>query len=95
MKSPKSFADCEIAEANLQRSQTVSNELCWKCRDFILEHHFSKDFFDGPFHCHHEPKEKEKCWCEICFYDREIKHYPSGYVIKAKFCPECGRSLNG
>jgi 4-hydroxy-3-methylbut-2-en-1-yl diphosphate synthase IspG/GcpE len=43
-------------------------------------------------HCHHEPKEKPKCWCEI--NDQYLYRINKRIVgVEALFCPECGREL--
>ncbi len=55
-------------------------------------------------HCHHEPKEKQKCWCEG-YGKGEIKldvarmvdftfHGRITAPVYVRFCPECGRKLN-
>ena len=45
------------------------SELCWKCREFMEAVRFQNTSY---IHCHHEPKEKPKCWCE---YPNYIKEY--------------------
>ena len=39
-------------------------------------------------HCHHEPKEKEKCWCQKFEEDSVIKIYANQF-----YCHQCGRKL--
>lgn len=74
----------------------MNEDLCWKCReDFMVRcHDYGLDgyFADHFLHCHHEPNEKPKCWCE------EMNCTP-GYrqlnqtVVFVSFCPECGKKL--
>jgi hypothetical protein len=75
----------------------MSDNLCWKCREFAQKQHW--DLADPSLHCHHEPKEKQKCWCER--FPRGNFHvgHKSGLheedleFNKINFCPECGRKL--
>lgn len=62
------------------------SDLCWKCREKIPT---SMSCLWDVLHCHHEPKEKEKCWCETnsCYFDAMAGTH------KPKFCPECGKKL--
>jgi hypothetical protein len=80
----------------------MSEGLCYKCRQAILDKWGNKAFFLPSQHCHHEPKEKLKCWCE---YDRlkkiQLNYAPMnryditniGVPYTPNFCPECGRKL--
>jgi hypothetical protein len=80
----------------------MSEELCWKCEEWMISHGITKC---PPDHCHHEPKEKPKCWCEgegehriqkFCTpynYLGGRRYYTMMPVEKAKFCPDCGRKL--
>ncbi len=72
--------------------------LCWECqKEMDLQGYVRPHPW---VHCHHEPKEKPKCWCE---YDLEKKlqlnyaepYYPSriGVAYKPTYCPDCGRKL--
>jgi hypothetical protein len=69
-------------------------DLCWECRKDL-----HSMVINGSDHCHHEPKEKEKCWCEPLIDPTEkytvVLNNRSGReeVLRLKFCPECGRSL--
>ena len=74
-------------------------KLCWKCRErFKGSGNPYIDTIVDTLHCHHEPKEKEKCWCE---YDYKNPFYvecsdadqPDVKSYRIKFCPVCGRKL--
>ena len=70
------------------------SDLCWRCEEQLKKLVDMGEVVRKGFtwiHCHHYPKEKEKCWCErvgknIISYDGVVWHIP-------KHCPECGRSL--
>jgi len=70
----------------------MSEKLCRKCRDRIIELFVTltplgEQWVSEVFHCHHgEPKEKEKCWCEIDNMD--VWKYR-----KWCYCPKCGKKL--
>ncbi len=79
----------------------MTEGLCWKCREKfggMYDSHASlKDF--PFFHCHHSPKEKEKCWCEDeyrkinldCGYRGKLRL--NEVLIEMHFCPQCGSKL--
>jgi hypothetical protein len=72
----------------------MENELCWKCRDYYLNKYGSNCYFTPNQHCHHEPKEKEKCWCEYAEKERTGRYPTKGALgFKALYCPECGKKL--
>jgi len=76
--------------------------LCWECRERWGDHLTDKSNLDRllevdkPWlHCHHEPKEKAKCWCEG---DRALLYAKSitticGNAVEINFCPQCGKKL--
>jgi len=72
--------------------------LCWKCRE-MMGYPLDALLKNPHLHCHHEPKKKEKCWCELNL--NYYLSYPTGtnliaetyQIFKPKFCPECGRKL--
>jgi len=68
----------------------MSEGLCWECKQAILDKWGKKAFFLPWQHCHHEPKEKPKCWCEYKFGQ---KLYYNGQEFTINFCPQCGRRL--
>ncbi len=77
------------------------SDLCWKCREYPYGETTSVDR-DSPWvHCHHEPKEKAKCFCEYervtrtdmvsaqeKVGDKIVEHFR-----RVNFCPQCGRCL--
>lgn len=76
----------------------MTDTLCWKCRedfdrrchDYGLDGYFANHFL----HCHHEPKEKKKCWCEGDMGLVQIKVDQRESVWhRATYCPECGKKL--
>ena len=66
------------------------SDLCWKCREKIGHINGVECSFAWT-HCHHEPKEKEKCWCDGST-GKEI-WYNEKDKWKISFCPVCGRKL--
>jgi len=65
------------------------SDLCWKCKQEMTAHELG--CIQGWSHCHHEPKEKEKCWCE---YGDRVLYNPNGFAYAmVKFCPQCGKKL--
>lgn len=70
----------------------AESELCWECRDWMKNSHLLKDPY---LHCHHDPKEKPKCWCE------RHSHFLGDYTLHENekliliFCPQCGKKLSG
>ncbi len=79
----------------------MSTELCWKCREKWIAVMGDNLDCNPLIHCHHEPKEKEKCWCEDeyrkinldCGYRGKLRL--NEVLIEMHFCPQCGRSLTG
>jgi hypothetical protein len=82
----------------------IQQGLCWKCREWLewsiargLRHPAVKE--DPSSHCHHEPREKEKCWCErgTTRFVRLERYCDGGWessaAFRSKFCPGCGRKL--
>jgi hypothetical protein len=67
-------------------------DLCRKC----LKYHKNK-FGDEEVwpdqHCHHEPKEKEKCWCAEPLNFGITYHRIDDKGININFCPQCGKPL--
>ncbi len=65
-------------------------ELCWKCKGKLDQVPLNvRDFL----HCHHDPKEGLKCWCETRI--RKCREYTviQGYTVGVIFCPQCGKRL--
>ena len=79
----------------------MGEDLCWKCKDKLEHGNFGVLADLGQFlHCHHEPKEKPKCWCErvggIHLFSAYIRFEGHEEMpIRMYFCPECGRPLHG
>jgi len=74
--------------------------LCWKCKEQLETVRINRlkvtDYTLGFLHCHHEPKEKPKCWCEqsdIKIYFDIVRCLERLSNMPAKYCPECGRKL--
>jgi hypothetical protein len=76
------------------------NDLCWKCKEWMINKYGkivtndASAYFPPYQHCHHEPKEKEECWCS--------RHHLGDCVWGTSFgdekiipfyCPVCGRKL--
>ena len=77
----------------------MSNDLCWKCKEWLLTQGVNWVSFNDPhLHCHHEPKERPKCWCEkahvnsIAGYPHQVGSHPLN-TATFNFCPECGGKL--
>lgn len=72
----------------------MSEGLCWECKQAILDKWGDKAFFLPWQHCHHEPKEKPKCWCENRYmHSGMYVKINDDQVSQMNFCPECGRKL--
>jgi len=68
--------------------------LCWMCIEYWESEYRALPRVIPPYvHCHHEPKEKPKCWCEEGMIGRE-RWVSLGRAVKVDFCPECGRKLS-
>ncbi len=74
----------------------MSEGLCWKCKKELTE--IEKKFYGYGstiwWHCHHEPKEKPKCWCEKI----GTRAFPQCFYLECQngilnFCPQCGEKL--
>ncbi len=66
----------------------AESELCWECKEKARGYVRLNPWV----HCHHEPKEKSKCWCMR--NSGPGKHSIIGdETVKVIFCPECGRML--
>jgi hypothetical protein len=73
----------------------MSEGLCWKCKE---QFHLWVGSGAPWVHCHHEPKEKPKCWCE---YKHDLKQEKvilqwlpgENKAFDISFCPVCGRKL--
>ncbi len=65
-------------------------DLCYKCLELFNADYPMVKRIHSWLHCHHEPKEKEKCWCEH-HPNREV--FYNGNWHKASYCPECGTPL--
>ncbi len=63
-------------------------DLCDECLKFSKDNKL--EIFPDT-HCHHEPKEKEKCWCDLPKEER----YTVVQGHFASFCLECGKPLKG
>jgi len=62
------------------------SDLCWKCRE-------GWKVTQWPWtHCHHEQREKPKCWCER-FHIFNVITMESRIEATIRYCPECGRKL--
>lgn len=73
----------------------MENELCWECKEGFKKLGIEK--FEV-FHCHHEPKENLKCWCEngrtIDLMDNGVaKTSIHGELVERNFCLKCGKKL--
>jgi len=73
----------------------ISSGLCWECREYWNKFEIkSMDLKFAPYiHCHHESREKVKCWCEGITW-KPSKEHP--FVLDGafvKFCLECGKRL--
>ena len=69
----------------------MSEELCWKCLQNLNS--AERLCFKGGqtwWHCHHEPKEKPKCWCES---ERFKGFFSTASAYRVNYCPECGKKL--
>jgi hypothetical protein len=75
--------------------------LCWKCREKWEKEHgvagLSPDIWSW-LHCHHEPKEKEKCWCELTGgidsrgrFRGHCIAFEGGTTCPIIYCRECGK----
>lgn len=86
----------------LMEGDIAKGDLCWECRERLVKW-FKRNCPDLQvytwaseiLHCHHEPKEKPKCWCETGYSIGLPFYYVDGKVvyISLRFCPECGKRL--
>ncbi len=67
--------------------------LCLECKEKWEKVYGVKSGEMYWIHCHHESREKPKCWCEI--RDRDCREYVviHGCTVGVEFCPQCGRKL--
>jgi len=76
----------------------MSEGLCWKCAmDWKARYH-NVEIIPLYAHCHHEPKERPKCWCDDIKAKTTIveafgAEWEERIAIKVNFCPQCGRKL--
>ncbi len=68
----------------------MSEGLCWKCREDLENH---RPILIDFLHCHHEPKEKQVCWCELEDRVRYRDLAIGIHRVPLIFCPECGKQL--
>ena len=64
----------------------MSDKLCLKC---LTDWKENVNCLPSWLHCHHEPKEKAKCWCESPMDTR----LSADESLSINFCPECGKKL--
>jgi hypothetical protein len=78
------------------------DDLCWKCQEYLKNLGLDLNKLNPDNHCHHEPKEKPKCWCEtheissfVFVNDNALEMTAKLKSVKlnTKFCPECGKKL--
>ena len=69
---------------------------CWKCARYV-EKLLIEGTIGGVYpwdHCHHEPKENTKCWCENYSVEKFGKYAEVyGKILPLIFCPQCGRKF--
>lgn len=74
-------------------------DLCEECKfDYEIRFgHTNQPFisYQKWAHCHHEPKEKQKCWCEMTedSSPKRVKVWDGLGYVPLNFCPECGRRI--
>ena len=76
------------------------SDLCEECKEKVInkfsEGRNIEGFWMDIFHCHHELKERAKCFC--CLDGKFIPLYRTSRIYEdikdSKFCPECGRRLS-
>jgi hypothetical protein len=75
----------------------MENKLCYKCMEKwegYWEPGMRRSDYSPWLHCHHEPKERPKCWCEDNS-TMKIERY-RGFnwePFKVNFCPQCGKGM--
>lgn len=62
-------------------------DLCWECRQDLMYYDVKKSY-----HCHHEPKEKKRCWCERGA--SRAKLWDGRDYVMTDYCPQCGKKLS-
>ena len=76
----------------------MDKELCFECKKRLLDGGYTT--LAAILHCHHEPKEGPKCWCEYTNYDegldtfiliKKIGNQIEDAFCALNFCPQCGR----
>jgi hypothetical protein len=73
------------------------SDLCCKCKEKWNHIGWEAMMPFGILHCHHEEKTKPSCWCDLTSITRSVDSWvPGGWQSwRAKFCPVCGKKLEG